>query len=95
MNVTLHIDDYVIEKIGIDAIMEKIQNRLLLEKQKLLAEDEEKKSESKPKRKITKKQQEFVDNLKQALKEVELHQQGKIKLPTWQELLTELREENK
>ena len=95
MNVTLHIDDYVTEKIGIDAIMEKIQNRLLLEKQKLLAEDEEKKSKSKPKRKITKKQQEFVDNLKQALKEVELHQQGKIKLPTWQELLAELREENK
>ena len=94
MNVTLHIDDYVIEKIGIDAIMEKIQNRLLLEKQKLLAEDKEKESKSKPKRKLTKKQQ-LVDDLKQALKEVELHQQGKIKLPTWQELLAELREENK
>ena len=42
------------------------------------------------KRKLTKEQQEFVDDLKQSLHEVELHQQGKIKLPTFQEMLNEL-----
>jgi hypothetical protein len=35
-------------------------------------------------------QQEFVDGLKQSLKEVELHQQGKIKLPTFEEMMNEL-----
>ena len=44
----------------------------------------------KSKRKLTKEQQEFVDDLKQSLHEVELHQQGKIKLPTFQEMLNEL-----
>lgn len=31
-------------------------------------------------------------NLKQALKEVKLHREGKIKLKTWDELLKELKE---
>ena len=46
-----------------------------------------------PKCKYTTEQQEFIDGLKQALIEVELHQQGKIKLPTIEELLKELRED--
>ena len=49
--------------------------------------------EKKAKRKLNAEQQEFVDDLKEALHEVELHQQGKIKLQTWQELLKELKEE--
>lgn len=46
--------------------------------------------EKKTKRKLTAEQQEFVDGLKQSLKEVELHQQGKIKLPTFEEMMNEL-----
>lgn len=44
----------------------------------------------KRKRKLTAAEQEFVDGLKQALREVELHQQGKIQLPTLEEVLAEL-----
>jgi len=46
--------------------------------------------EKKAKRKLTTEQQEFVDGLKESLKEVELHQQGKIKLPTFEEMMNEL-----
>jgi hypothetical protein len=46
--------------------------------------------EKKTKRKLTAEQQEFVDGMKQSLKEVELHQQGKIKLPTFEEMMNEL-----
>jgi hypothetical protein len=46
--------------------------------------------EKKAKRKLNAEQQEFVDGLKQSLKEVELHQQGKIKLPTFEEMMNEL-----
>ncbi|MFN4254230.1 MAG: hypothetical protein ACK4Q5_04420 [Saprospiraceae bacterium] len=42
------------------------------------------------KRKLTAAEQEFVDGLKQALREVELHQQGKIQLKTLREVLAEL-----
>jgi hypothetical protein len=41
-------------------------------------------------KKLTKKQKEFVENLKSALKEVELHQEGKIQLKTLQEVIDEL-----
>ena len=34
-------------------------------------------------------------NLKQALKEVKLHQEGKIKLKTWDEVRKELENDNK
>jgi hypothetical protein len=50
--------------------------------------------EKKAKRKFTDEQQEFIDGLKKALVQVELHQQGKIKLQSAQELLAELRAEN-
>lgn len=44
-----------------------------------------------PKKKLrTKKQQEFVAGLRQSFREMELHRQGKIKLPTFQEMLDEL-----
>jgi hypothetical protein len=46
-------------------------------------------AESKP-HKISSKQKEFVDDLKQSLMEVELHRQGKIKLKTAREFLNEL-----
>ena len=42
-------------------------------------------------RKLTPVQQEWVDDFREALQEVELHQQGKIKLKSARELLTELR----
>lgn len=45
----------------------------------------------KPK-KLTPKQQEWVDDFREALHEVELHQQGKIKLQTLDELIDELRD---
>ncbi|MBF9220643.1 hypothetical protein [Hymenobacter ruricola] len=45
---------------------------------------------SKPK-KYTPEQQEWIDDFREALNEVELHQQGKIQLQTAEELLDELR----
>ena len=95
MEKIMYKDDYIFKEKGIEVVKKKIKNGLLVEKRRLLAEGKKKKSKSKPKRKFTKKQQEFVDDLKQALEEVKLHQQGKIKLQTWQEFLAELREENK
>ena len=47
----------------------------------------------KPK-KYTPEQQEWIDDFRQALHEVELHQQGKIKLQTARELLDEMRAED-
>jgi RNA polymerase-interacting CarD/CdnL/TRCF family regulator len=49
--------------------------------------------EKKAKSKLTAEQQEFVDDLKEALHEVELHQQGKIKLQSARDFLAELRRE--
>ena len=43
----------------------------------------------KPKR-LTPEQQELVDDFREALNEVELHQQGKIQLKTLDELINEL-----
>ena len=40
--------------------------------------------------KLSAKQKEFVEDLKESLKEVELHRQGKIKLQTAREFLNEL-----
>jgi hypothetical protein len=37
-----------------------------------------------------KAKQEFLDSLPERLKQVELHMQGKIELPTWDEALKEL-----
>lgn len=42
------------------------------------------------KRQLTPEQQEWVDDLKESLKQVELHQQGKIKLKSARELLDEI-----
>ncbi|WP_020607536.1 hypothetical protein [Spirosoma spitsbergense] len=39
---------------------------------------------------FTPEQQEWIDGLKESLEQVELHQQGKIKLKSAQELLDEL-----
>ncbi len=50
-------------------------------------------SVSKAPRKYTPEQQEWIDDFREALNEVELHQQGKIKLQTARELLAELRAE--
>ena len=46
----------------------------------------------KPK-KYTPEQQEWIDDFREALNEVELHQQGKIQLQTAEEFLAELRAE--
>ncbi len=42
-------------------------------------------------KKYTPEQQEWIDDFREALNEVELHQQGKIQLQTAEELLDELR----
>lgn len=42
----------------------------------------------------TPEQQAWIDDFREALHEVELHQQGKIKLKTAEELLDELRNNN-
>lgn len=39
---------------------------------------------------LTPEQQDFVDGLKQALKDVQLHQQGKLKLKSYDEFIKEL-----
>ncbi len=41
-------------------------------------------------KKYTPEQQEWIDDFREALHEVELHQQGKIKLKTLDELIDEL-----
>lgn len=45
-------------------------------------------------KKYTPEQQEWIDDFREALHEVELHQQGKIKLKTAEEFLNELRNSN-
>jgi len=40
--------------------------------------------------KLTRKQKQFIEDTKQSLHEVELHQQGKIKLKTIDQVLDEL-----
>jgi hypothetical protein len=47
-------------------------------------------NEKKTTKKLTAKQQKWVDDFGQALHEVDLHTQGKIKLKTAQQLLDEL-----
>ena len=47
------------------------------------------KAAAKP-RQYTPEQQEWIDNFREALHEVELHQQGKIKLQSLDELIDEL-----
>lgn len=90
----INISNHIFKKRGIELITEKIQNGLLNEKRRLLHEEDKKKNKPKPKRKFTKKEQDFIDGLKQALIEVKLHQQGKIKLQSLQEFLEELRAES-
>lgn len=93
MNIQLQVDDYLVEKLGIDTITTKFQQYLAREKKKFLANDKKTDIISQPKSKFTAEQQEFIDGLKQALIEVELHQQGKIKLQSAREFLEELRRE--
>lgn len=45
------------------------------------------------KQKLSPRQMEMVEDLRQALREVELHRQGKIKLQTLQECLAKLESE--
>ena len=94
MNIQLQVDDYLVERLGIDTITAKCQQYLARERKKFLANDKKVEIISQPKRKFTAEQQEFIDGLKQALIEVELHQQGKIKLQSAQDLLAELRADN-
>ncbi len=94
MDIQIQVDDYLVEKLGIDAIKSKLQDFLARERKKFLANDKKNEVVAHPKRKLTAEQQEFVDDLKEALIQVELHQQGKIKLQSAQELLAELRAEN-
>ncbi len=51
-------------------------------------------AEVKPKQ-YTPAQQEWIDDFREALHEVELHQQGKVKLKTAEEFIKELEDEEK
>ncbi|MEA5257690.1 hypothetical protein VB264_07835 [Arcicella aquatica] len=51
-------------------------------------------STKKTKKRLTPEQREFVEDLKEALVQVDLHQQGKIELQTFDEMMNELKEEN-
>jgi Fic family protein len=93
MNIQLQVDDYLVERLGIDTITAKCQQYLARERKKFLANDKKNEIVSQPQRKFTAEQQEFIDGLKEALTQVELHQQGKIKLQSAREFLKELREE--
>lgn len=44
----------------------------------------------KSKKKLSTQQKEFVEDLKEALAQVDLHQQGKIELQTFDEMMNEL-----
>ncbi len=87
----INITDHIFKKRGIELLTERIQIGLLIEKRRLLNEANKKKNKPKPKRKFTKQEQEFIDGLKQALLEVKLHQEGKIKLQSAREFLEDLR----
>ena len=90
----MNISNHIFKKREIELVTEKIQSGLLIEKRRLLNEANKKKNKPKPKRKFTKKEQEFIDGLKRALLEVKLHQEGKIKLQSLQEFLEELKAEH-
>ncbi len=47
----------------------------------------------KTKKRLTSEQREFVEDLKEALVQVDLHQQGKIELQSARDFLTEIRNE--
>ena len=78
----IEVDDEIVKEFGLEEI-EKLLKDFIKSKENISYKNTSK----------TKEQQDFIDDLKQSLHEVELHQQGKIKLPTWQELLKELKEE--
>jgi hypothetical protein len=94
MEIKMNIRNHIFKRRRIELITKKIQNGLLVENRRLLNEENKKKNKPKPKRKFTKKEQDFIDGLKQALIEVKLHQEGKIELQSLQEFLEELRTEN-
>ncbi len=50
----------------------------------------EESSIKKTKKKLSTQQKEFVEDLKEALTQVDLHQQGKIELQTFDEMMNEL-----
>ena len=50
-------------------------------------------SNKKTKKRLTPEQREFVEDLKEALVQVDLHQQGKIELQSARDFLTEIRNE--
>ena len=51
--------------------------------------------DTQPKKKFTPEQQEFVDDLKESLRQVDLHLQGKIELQSADELIKEIWPESK
>ena len=64
----------------------------LLQKLSLQAEPVKPAKPTTSTRKLTPAQQEWVDDFREALEQVELHEQGKIKLQSLSELIDELRD---
>lgn len=85
--------------VSFDQVLELVSRLKLTKKQRnQLVEVIQEKAKPEAKTLTTKQiafRKEFVDDMKQALHEVELHQQGKIKLKTLDELLDEIKLEKK
>ena len=75
----IEVDDEIVKEIGVEEI-KNMFHRFLKSKEKEINRNALKIEEK----------QDFVDSLKQSMHEVELHQQGKIKLPTFEDMINEL-----
>ena len=81
--------------VSFDQVLELVSRLELTEKQRMQLVEvirEKAKPETKP---LTAQQKEFVDDMKQALREVELHQQGKLKLQSMEEFMKEFEVEHR
>ena len=81
--------------VSFDQVLELVSRLELTEKQRMQLMEvirEKAKPETKP---LTAQQKEFVDDMKQALREVELHQQGTLKLQSMEEFMKEFEVEHR
>ena len=75
----IEVDDEIVREIGLEEI-KNMFHRFLKSKEEEIDRNALK----------IKERQDFVNDFKQSLHEVELHQQGKIKLPSFEDMINEL-----
>lgn len=75
----IEVDDEIVEQIGVEGIKNMFYKFL-----------KSKEGEVDRNALKIKEREDFVNDFKQSLHEVELHQQGKIKLPTFEDMINEL-----